>query len=126
MSNKTHYTGTLGTSCTKYDHAKATIDAFGRHSENWKITLVQKYFQACTGNLQPNVTKEPWLFKIFSFFYSSCIFITIGFMIAIKKKRQTENDINQHGPKNLDNFALNSVLISLAIYSLFFLGYLRG
>jgi hypothetical protein len=47
-------------------------------------------------------------------------------MIAIKKKRHTENEINQHGPKNLDNLALNSVLGILAIYSLFFLRYLRG
>ena len=47
-------------------------------------------------------------------------------MIAIKRKRSTENDINQQGPKNLDSFWLNSVGASLLIYSLVFTNYLKG
>ena len=47
-------------------------------------------------------------------------------MIAIKKKRHTEYDISQRGPKTLDDFVLNSVLFSIAIYSFVFLHYLRG
>ena len=84
----------------------------------------KKYFQACTGDLHFSKTKEQS--RIFFFFYLSCILITIGLMIAIKKKRHIENEINHHGPKNLDNFVLNSVLFSVAIYSVVFVSYLKG
>ena len=47
-------------------------------------------------------------------------------MIAIKKKRHTENEINQQGPKNLDSFLLNSVLVITSIYTLVFIHYLKG
>ena len=46
-------------------------------------------------------------------------------MIAIKKKRHTENDIKQQGPKNLDSFLLNFVLASLAVCSFGFFYYLK-
>jgi hypothetical protein len=47
-------------------------------------------------------------------------------MIAIKKKRHIENNVNQIGPKNLDSFWLNSVLFGIAIYSNVFVWYLKG
>ena len=69
----------------------------------------------CTGNLlKPNSTVQG--FSIVNLILLSCTLITIGLMIAIKKKAHTENYINQQGPKNLDSFWLNSVLVSLAIY----------
>ena len=63
---------------------------------------------------------------MYGFILISCILITIGLMIAIKKKRHTEYDISQRGPKTLDDFVLNSVLFSLAIYSSVFLCYIKG
>ena len=74
--------------------------------------------------LQPNYTKHE--FSIFQLIFLPCIFFTIGLMIAIKMKHQTENDINQQGPKNLDSFWLNSVFASVAIYSFVFVMYLKG
>jgi hypothetical protein len=66
----------------------------------------------CTGNLhKPNSTIQG--FSIVNIILLSCILITIGLMIAIKKKAQTENYINQQGPKNLDSFWLSSVLTKL-------------
>ena len=47
-------------------------------------------------------------------------------MIAIKKKRHTEEEINQQGPKNLDSFSLNSFLVITAIYTLVLTYYLKG
>ena len=63
---------------------------------------------------------------MFQFLILPCILFTIGLMIAIKKKRQTENDINQQGPKNMDSFWLNSVLTLGGLYSLVFFQYLKG
>jgi hypothetical protein len=81
--------------------------------------------QACTGILlDPTFAKEH--FSIFHCIVLLCILITIGLMIAIKKKHLTENDINQKGPKNLDSFWLNSVFTGLTIYSFVFAHYLRG
>ena len=47
-------------------------------------------------------------------------------MIAIKKKRHIEDNVNKNNPKNLDSFWLNSVLFGIAIYSDVFVGYLKG
>ena len=80
--------------------------------------------QACTGiQLKTNATVEG--FPIFSSILASWVFIIIGLMIAIKLKPHAENDINQHGPKNLDSFWLNSLIVGLAIYFLFSKHYLE-
>ena len=47
-------------------------------------------------------------------------------MIAIKKKRHTEDKINQQGPKNLDSFLLNVVFVGLVIYTSVCVYYLKG
>ena len=79
----------------------------------------------CTGILlKPNYTEYGLL--IVEVTMTSYILITIGLMIAIKRKYHTEYHINQQGPKNLDNFWLNSVLLILAIYSIVVVGYLDG
>ena len=62
---------------------------------------------------------------MYGFILISCILITIGLMIAIQKKRHTENYIDQQGPKNLDSFWLNSVLAGLALYFLVSGNYLK-
>ena len=62
---------------------------------------------------------------MYGFILISCILITTGLMIAIKKKRHTENYIDQQGPKNLDSFWLNSVLVGLALYFLVSYNYLK-
>ena len=81
-------------------------------------------FQACTGILlDPTFAKKSS--TIFDIVILTCILITIGLVIAIKKKHHTENDINQQGPKNLDSFWLNSLLVGLAIYFLFSKHYLE-
>ena len=78
----------------------------------------------CAGNLRkPNYTIQG--FSIVNFVLLSCTLITIGLMIAIKKKAHTENFVNQQGPKNLDSFGLNSLLVGLAIYFLFSKYYLE-
>jgi predicted permease len=74
-------------------------------------------------NPSPNVAKQR--FSMLGHILLPCLVITIGLMIAIKKKRSTENDINQQGPKNLDSFWLNSLLVGLAIYFLFSKHYLE-
>ena len=80
--------------------------------------------QACTGiQLKPNTTVEG--FSIFSSILISWVVIIIGLMIAIITKPLAENDINQQGPKNLDSFWLNSLLVGLAIYFLFSKHYLE-
>ena len=81
-------------------------------------------FQACTGILlDPTFAKKSS--TIFDIVILTCILITIGLVIAIKKKYHTENDINQQGPKNLDSFWLNSVFTGLTIYSFAFAHYLK-
>jgi hypothetical protein len=75
-------------------------------------------------NPSPNVAKQR--FSMLGHILLPCLVITIGLMIAIKKKRSTENDINQQGPKNLDSLLLNSVSFSLLIYSGVFMSYLKG
>jgi len=81
--------------------------------------------QVCTGILlKPNYTKR--VITIFEFIVVSCILLTIGLMIAIKKKCPTEIYINQQGPKNLDSFWLNSIFASLAILSITFVNYING
>ena len=81
--------------------------------------------QACSGILlKPSFTKQQ--FSIFQFIFFSWILITIGLMIAIRKKRDTENYIKEQGPKNLDSFLLNSILASLAICSFGFVYHLKG
>ena len=87
-------------------------------------SFVKNSLQACTGILQPNFAKEQ--FSLFKLFQLSCILVTIGLMIAIKKKRHIENNVNKNGPKNLDSFWLNSVLFGIAIYSNVFVRYLKG
>jgi hypothetical protein len=47
-------------------------------------------------------------------------------MIAIRRKRHTENNMNQQGPKNMDSFWINSVFASLAICSFVLGNYLQG
>ena len=90
-------------------------------TNGWKQTLLQ----VCTGILLiPNYTKHGIF--IVEFIMSSCIFSTIGFMIAIKKKHHTENKINQQGPKNLDSFWLNAIFAILAICSIVSVRYLNG
>ena len=74
--------------------------------------------------LKPKFNKHE--FSVFQFILLPCILFTIGLMIAIKKKRQTENEINQQGPKNLDSFWLNSVFAIVALYSFVFVQYLKG
>ena len=77
----------------------------------------------CTGILlKPNYTEHG--LEIVEVTMTSYILITIGLMIAIKRKYHTEYHINQQGPKNLDNFWLNSILVILAIYSIVVSGYL--
>ena len=79
----------------------------------------------CSGMLlKPNSSIQG--ISMYGFLLISCILITIGLMIAIKKKRDTENYIDQQGPKNLDSFGLNSVLAGLAIYFLVSNHYLKG
>ena len=79
----------------------------------------------CAGNLRkPNYTIQG--FSIVNIILLSSTLFTVGLMIAIKKKAQTENYINQQGPKNLDSFWLNSVLFGIAIYSNVFVRYLKG
>jgi hypothetical protein len=80
--------------------------------------------QACTGILlKTNTSVEG--FSIFSSILVSWVFIIIGLMIAIKMNPHAETDINQQGPKNLDSFWLNSLLVGLAIYFLFSKYYLE-
>ena len=80
--------------------------------------------QACTGiQLKTNTTVEG--FSIFSSILVSWVFIIIGLMIAIKTNRRAETDINQQGPKNMDSFWLNSLLVGLLIYFLFSKHYLE-
>ena len=68
--------------------------------------------QNCAGILvKPNVTRHN-LIQFNPVIINSCLLISIGLMIAIKKKRHTENDINQQGPRNLVSFWLNSVFAS--------------
>ena len=79
----------------------------------------------CAGiQFEPNTTVQG--FPIFSSFLVSLVFIIMGLMIAIKKKPHAENYINRQGPKNLDSFWLNSLLVGLGIYFLFSKHYLEG
>ena len=79
----------------------------------------------CTGILlKPNYTEHG--LEIVEVTMTSYILITIGLMIAVIKNYHTEYHINQQGPKNLDNFWLNSILVILAIYSIVVVGYLDG
>ena len=88
--------------------------------------LKKQLLQNCAGILlKPNVTKHNSI-QFNPVIINACLLITIGLMIAIKKKHHTENDINQQGPRNLDSFWLNSVFASLAIYSFISIQYLKG
>ena len=79
----------------------------------------------CTGiQLEPNTTVQG--FSLFDAILVFLVFITIGLMISIKTKPHAENYINQQGPKNLDSFWLNSLLVCLGIYYLFSNHYLEG
>ena len=64
-------------------------------------------------------------FSIFSLILVSVQFSIIGLMIAIKINPHAENYINQQGPKNLDSFCLNCLLVGLGIYFLFSKKYLE-